>query len=46
MKEEIFIPSPLAEQLEEIAAETGMTADEIAENVIRIFLDRSDNNGR
>ena len=45
MKEEIFIPSPLAEQLEEIAAETGMTADEIAENAIRNYL-RSEQNGR
>lgn len=45
MKDEIFIPSPLAEQLEEIAAEMGMTVDEVAENAIKNYL-RSDNNGR
>lgn len=46
MKEEIFIPSPLAEQLEKAAEEQGMTADEIAENAIRNFINRSDSNGR
>ncbi|WP_455529761.1 CopG family transcriptional regulator [Ruminococcus sp.] len=46
MKEEIFIPSPLAEQLEEAAAEQDVTADEFAENAIRNFINRSDNNGR
>ena len=46
MKEEIFIPSPLAEQLEEAAAEQGVTADEFAENAIRNFINRSDNNVR
>ena len=45
MKEEIFIPSPLAEQLEEIAAETGMTANEVVENAIKNYL-RSDTDGR
>ncbi len=45
MKEEIFIPSPLAEQLEEASEEQGVTADEFAENAIRNFL-RSVNNGR
>ena len=45
MKEEIFIPSPLAEQLEEAAEEQGVTADEFAENTIRKFL-RSENYGR
>lgn len=45
MKEEIFIPSPLAEQLEEAATEQGVTADEFAENAIRKFI-RSENNGR
>lgn len=45
MKEEIFIPSPLAEQLEKAAAEQGMTADDIAENAIRNYL-RSESNGR
>lgn len=38
MKEEIVIPSPYAEQLEKLAAEQGVTADEIAENVIRKYL--------
>ena len=46
MKEEVFIPSPLAEQLIEAAAEQGVTADEFAEIAIRIFIDRSDNKGR
>ena len=46
MKEEVFIPSPLAEQLEEAAAEQGVTADDFAENAIRNFINRSDNNGR
>lgn len=45
MKKEIFIPPPLAEQLEKAAEEQGLTADEIAENAIRIFIDRSDSNG-
>ena len=45
MKEEIFIPPPLAEQLEKAAEERGLTADEIAENAIRNFIDRSDSNG-
>ena len=46
MKEEVFIPSPLAEQLEAAAAEQGVTADEFAEIAIRNFINRSDNNGR
>ena len=45
MKEEIIIPSPLAEQLEEAATEQKVTVDEFAENAIRIFIDRSDSNG-
>lgn len=45
MKEEIFIPSPLAELLEKSAAEQGFTADEVAENAIKNFL-RSESNGR
>lgn len=45
MKEEVFIPSPLAEQLVEAAAEQGVTADEIAERAIRNFINRSDSNG-
>ncbi len=43
MKEEVFIPSPLAEQLEEAAEGHGVTADEIAENAIRNYI-RSDSN--
>ena len=45
MKEEIFIPSPLSEQLMKSAEEQGLTADEVAENAIRNFL-RSGNYGR
>lgn len=45
MKEEIFIPSPLAQQLEEMAVLFGVTVDEIAENAIINYL-RSENNGR
>lgn len=45
MKEEIFIPSPLAEQFEEMAEQQGLTADEVAEKAIRNFL-RSESNGR
>ena len=46
MKEEVFIPSPLAEQLVEAAEEQGVTAEEFTENAIRNFMNRSDNNGR
>lgn len=45
MKEEIFIPSPLAEELEEKADMQGETADDIAEKAIRNYL-RSESNGR
>ncbi len=45
MKEEIFIPSPLAELLEKMAEQHELTADEVAENAIRKFL-RSENYGR
>lgn len=45
MKEEIYIPSPLADELEKAAAEQGVTADEIAENAVRNLL-RSENYGR
>ena len=45
MKKEIFIPSPLAEQLEKAAEEQGLTADEFAEIAIRNFI-RSEQNGR
>lgn len=44
MKEEIMIPSPYAELLEEIADEQNTTADEIAEKAIREFLERSETN--
>jgi len=43
MSEEIFIPSPLAEQLEKAADEQGLTADEIAENAVRKELRRESN---
>ncbi len=42
MKEEIVIPSPYAEQLKKLAAEQGVSADEIAENVIRKYLKRGE----
>ena len=45
MKEEVFIPSPLAEQLVEAAEEQGVTAEEFAEIAIRNFI-RSEQNGR
>ena len=45
MKDDVFIPSPLAEQLEKAAEEQGLTADEVAENAIRKFL-RSENYDR
>ena len=45
MENEIFIPSPLAEQLKEVAIKQGLTADEVAERAIREFL-RSEHNGR
>ena len=31
MKNDVFIPSPLAEQLKEAAVKQGLTADEVAE---------------
>lgn len=45
MKNDVFIPSPLAEQLKEAAVKQGLTADEVAERAIREFL-RSEHNGR
>ena len=45
MKEEIFIPTPLAEQLEKAAEQQGLTTDEFAEIAIRNFI-RSEQNGR
>jgi len=44
MKEEIYVPSPLAEQFKEAAVKQGLTADEVAERAIREFL-RSEHNG-
>lgn len=43
MKEEIVIPSPYAEQLENLAAEQGVTVNEIAENAVRKYLERGKN---
>ena len=45
MKEEIFIPTPLAEQLEKAAEEQGVTVDELAEKAIRNYI-RSGNDGK
>ena len=45
MKEEIFVPSSLAEQLEKAAEQQGLTADEIAEKAIRNYI-RSGNDGK
>ena len=45
MKEEIFIPSPLAQQLDEIADMMGITVDIAVENLLRNYL-RSESNGR
>lgn len=44
MKEELIIPSPYAELIEEIADEQNTTADDIAEKAIRDFLGRSETN--
>lgn len=44
MKNEILIPSPYAEQLEKLAAEQGLTVDDIAEKAMRNFLERSETN--
>lgn len=46
MKEEIMIPSPYAELLEEIADEQNASPDDIAENAIRKYLERIKNNAR
>lgn len=43
MKEEIFIPSPISEELEKAASEQGVTADEIAERAIENYLRRAYN---
>lgn len=44
MKEELIIPSPYAELIEEIADEQNTTADDIAEKAIKNFLERSKTN--
>lgn len=44
MKEELIIPSPYAELIEEIADEQNTTADDIAEKAIKNFLERSETN--
>ena len=45
MKDDVFIPSPLAEQLEKAAEEQGVTVDELAEKAIRNHI-RSGNDGK
>ena len=45
MKDDVFIPSPLAEQLEKAAEEQGVTVDELAEKAIRNYI-RSGNDGK
>lgn len=44
MKEELIIPSPYAELIEEIADEQNTTVDDIAEKAIKNFLERSKTN--
>ena len=44
MKEELIIPSPYAELIEEIADEQNTTVDDIAEKAIKDFLERSETN--
>ena len=44
MKEELIIPSPYAELIEEIADEQNTTVDDIAEKAIKDFLERSESN--
>lgn len=43
MNEEIFVPSPIAEQIEKMAAERGMTVGEFAEYALRKQLERGEN---
>lgn len=43
MKYEIEIPPPLAEQLLRYAAETELSAEEIVEQAIRKYLERTEN---
>lgn len=45
MKKEVFIPSPLAEELVKAASEQGVPADEVVERAIKNYL-RSVENGR
>ncbi len=44
MKEEIAIPSPYAELIEEMANEQNTTVDDITEKAIKHFLERSKTN--
>jgi len=44
MKEEIVIPSPYAELIEELADEQNTTVDDIAEKAIKNFFERSETN--
>ena len=41
MKREIFIPSPMAEQLLQIADETGLPLEDIVETALKNHLERS-----
>lgn len=42
MNEEIFVPSPIAEQIEKMAIERGMTVGEFAEYALRRQLERGE----
>ena len=44
-KREVFIPYPLSEQLLRIAYESDQTIEEIVENAIIHYLERSHENG-
>ena len=41
MKIEVFIPSPVAEQLLQIADETGLPLEDIVESALKNYLERS-----
>lgn len=43
MSEEIIVPFPIAEQIEKLAAERGITVSEFAEYVLRKQLERGEN---
>lgn len=44
MKEEIMIASPYAEMVLSEAAKRNISADELVEKVLRVFLERGDTN--